>query len=63
MDCFKNDYECLEKMNNPPKKSKKPFNKVFEVKKKTLKCPKGFKVCNCNPKKPKCKKIKKTNKK
>jgi hypothetical protein len=31
MDCFKNDYECLEKMNNPPKKSKKPFNKVFET--------------------------------
>tara|TARA_R110002153_G_scaffold54102_5_gene150451 strand:+ start:3475 stop:3720 length:246 start_codon:yes stop_codon:yes gene_type:complete len=73
MDCFKNDYECLEKINNPPKKTKKPFNKVFETHKmpngethtgkthtkssKLVKCPKGHKICRCK-KKPKCKKIK-----
>ena len=36
----------------------KKLTDMFEVK-KTIKCPKGFKVCNCNPKKPKCKKIEK----
>ena len=61
MDAFKNDYEFLETMNHPPTKRKKPFNKIFESK-KTFKCPKGFKVCNCK-KKTKCKKIKKPTKK
>jgi len=31
MECYKNDFECLDKMNNPPKKKKKAFSKVFET--------------------------------
>lgn len=40
----------LIKIKRIPKPKKE--NEVFE---KKLKCPKGFKVCKCNPKKPKCK--------
>lgn len=31
--------------------------KTHTKKSKLIKCPKGHKICMCNPKKPKCKKI------
>ena len=55
----------LTKIKRIPKPKKE--NEVFEKKtlqakqvRQVVKCPKGFKVCNCNPKKLKCKRIKKT---
>tara|TARA_R110001592_G_scaffold22309_5_gene88890 strand:- start:814 stop:981 length:168 start_codon:yes stop_codon:yes gene_type:complete len=34
------------------KKKKKTLVQLFDIK-----CPKGYKICTCNKKKPKCKKI------
>ena len=52
------DY-CLKIKGKCEKKSRKlKIKDLFEKpNKKTLKCPKGFKICKCNPKKLKCKKI------
>ncbi len=50
----------MEKIDNllnkekEKKKKKKTLDQLFDVNKK--KCPKGYKICMCNPKKPKCKK-------
>lgn len=59
MECS-NGY-CENVKNKLEKKERKMKVKdLFEKpNKKPIKCPKGHKICMCNPKKPKCKKIKK----
>ena len=54
--------ESFTNKEKEKKKKKKTLDQLFDVKapprteSKNKKCPKGYKVCMCNPKKPKCKK-------
>ena len=60
MDCDSKYLEGCKKKLTKIKRIPKPKKEEELFEKKPLKCPKGFKVCRCNPKKLKCKKIKKT---